>query len=526
MTRRHASTDVLAAACFVAIPLFASCRSVPSSVPATGGGKGAFDTRPAYDQLMQAQGQKSLRGPDTGYLAWGESYVMASFVTMYEATDDTAYLDRLVQHADSVLARRDSVVGTKDYRGRSLPGWSAGEHYSIGELRLIDATGAPTLYLRSALTGYNHQTEVTVTEGTEPGTFTLHVRNAKYRREDTFENLTMDRDAANYAIPRIRASRLAQPYSAMRLHVEDLGSTATGVKRHPVPVSTTMNPSRFLWPVHQGMIFEPMLSFARTVLTQDRLRGNEAYRTKAETYIAAAEKLFCILEEGWRENDAGEGWYEVEKGAPVWMDGCDEPHNHFLALGAAMLHLAAATGDGFWRDRVEKMAHTIRNDMRHVPDGDLYVWPYWWSKGKAYNGWTREDDVSRNTPGKKPVQSMEDFSHGSIEINFAYRCYRDGIVFTRLDLERLANTFQHNIVRRTDGGKLTFANRVDGSGGVGRYDRLGPSWPLLAEFKPGILDTFREIRRDSPWIGYTPWLLQSANMNLIRRRLTSKGEHP
>ena len=160
--------------------------------------------------------------------------------------------------------------------------------------------------------------------------------------------------------------------------------------------------------------------------------------------------------------------------------------------------------------------------MRYLPEADLYIWPYWWSKGKVYNGWGPADDISRNTPAMKPRQTIEDFSHGSIEIGFAYRCYRDGVVFTRQDMERLANTFTHNIVRRTEDGNLTFADRVDGGDAVGRYDVGGANWPLLAEFSPSVLDVFREMRAESAWNGYPVWMLQSANMNLMRTRLADQ----
>jgi len=490
---------------------------------AAASGKGEFDTRRAFDALMAKQGRKCIEAKDTGYLAWGESYVMTALVTMYHATGDTAYLDRLVDHADAVLAQRDSATGAKDYRGRSVPGWTAGGHYSIGEIRLLDVKGVPTLYLRCAMTGYNNATKVTVARGSTAGSFALHVVNEKYKREERFEGLTMAPSSSDYAVTRIHASKLAQPFSFMRLYAEDLKSPTEGDARNPVPIATRMQASRFLWPVHQGMILEPMLLFARTVREHKGLRSDERYRSRAAAYIAAAEGLFRIIDEGWRENAEGEGWYEVEKDAPVWMDGCDEPHNHSLAVGAAMVQLAAATRSPLWHSRAEKMARTLKNDLRHVSDGDLYVWPYWWSKGKAFNGWEPKDGVSRNTPGKKPVQSMEDFAHGSIEINFAYRCFRDGIVFTRQDLERLANTFERNIVRRREDGSLTFADRVDGKGKAGRYDRLGPSWPLLAEFRPGILETFREMRAESPWNGYAVWMLQSANMSLMRKRVAAAG---
>lgn len=43
---------------------------------------------------------------------------------------------------------------------------------------------------------------------------------------------------------------------------------------------------------------------------------------------------------------------------------------------------------------------------------------------------------------------------------------------------------------------------------------------------PDILDILREMRNDSPWNGYAPWMLQSANMNLMRARLAAEDTRP
>lgn len=480
---------------------------------------GAFDTREAFDALMLKQARSCLDGADDGNYAWSESYVMMGLVTMYQATGDTAYLDRFIEHADVVLSKRDSVLGRLDYQGRALPGWSAGEHYSIGEIRLLDAAGRPALYLRSSMTGYNNETKVTVTAGATPNHFTLHVLNERTNREDRFENLSMDPTSGDYAVLRIHASKLAQPFGYMRLKVKDLLLAAGRSPSVPAPVATLMAPSRMLWPVHQGMILEPMTRFARLVREADALRRIPRYASKAKTYQSAAEEIFRLLDADWHTNDRGEGWYTVPKGAPIWMDGCDEPHNHYLAVGCAMIHLAAISANPAWRDHVTRMARTLRNDMRHQPETDAVIWPYWWSKGKVFNGWEPEDNVSRNTPGKHPTRSMVDFSHASIDVNFACHCFQEGIIFTREDMLRLCNTFTRNIVRRTDDGALTFAARVDGKGAQGTYDMLGPNWVLLSTFRPDILDRFREIRKDSPWNGYALWMLQSANMNLMRKQL-------
>jgi hypothetical protein len=69
---------------------------------------------------------------DDGALAWGESYVLDTFLSMYRGTRDTSYLDRLVQHFDVVLTHRDDVRGvTDEFRGAILPAWSSTK-YSDG----------------------------------------------------------------------------------------------------------------------------------------------------------------------------------------------------------------------------------------------------------------------------------------------------------------------------------------------------------------------------------------------------------
>ncbi|KAF1085956.1 Y_Y_Y domain protein [Sporotomaculum syntrophicum] len=63
---------------------------------------------------------------DDSLIAWDESHIMRSYLLMYEATKDKQYLNKFIEHADSVLARRDSVRGVTDYRGLSLPAWRSG----------------------------------------------------------------------------------------------------------------------------------------------------------------------------------------------------------------------------------------------------------------------------------------------------------------------------------------------------------------------------------------------------------------
>lgn len=51
-------------------------------------------------------------------------FTMPALLDIYEATGDTAYLDRFVLLGDRVLAARDDRAGLRDYRGRSAAQWS------------------------------------------------------------------------------------------------------------------------------------------------------------------------------------------------------------------------------------------------------------------------------------------------------------------------------------------------------------------------------------------------------------------
>ncbi|QIZ69361.1 hypothetical protein [Oxynema aestuarii] len=71
-----------------------------------------------------------------GSLAWGQSYLFEAYLDMYEATQDTKYLDKFVTQADRVIANTDKNRNIQDYRGRSVVGWGATK-YSPSNIRVV-----------------------------------------------------------------------------------------------------------------------------------------------------------------------------------------------------------------------------------------------------------------------------------------------------------------------------------------------------------------------------------------------------
>ncbi|MFI6827147.1 hypothetical protein ACIBG5_08600 [Kribbella sp. NPDC050241] len=145
-------------------------------------------------------GRKDELNENRGAVGWGEAYVLQSYLLMWEAYRDLYYLDKTIDHADHMLATRDSVRGVTDWRGLSLPAWRIYWPYSAGGLALADVLGRPSLRLRTAWT-FAESLGVTVSAGTNPGTFKITTYHRDNHVGRTHDNLTMDPTSADFAVP-------------------------------------------------------------------------------------------------------------------------------------------------------------------------------------------------------------------------------------------------------------------------------------------------------------------------------------
>jgi len=62
------------------------------------------------------------------YLSDSESYVMRSYNQMYRATGNTSYLDKMIDHADAVLASRDDFANLPHEEPGNNPVWSTSQY--------------------------------------------------------------------------------------------------------------------------------------------------------------------------------------------------------------------------------------------------------------------------------------------------------------------------------------------------------------------------------------------------------------
>jgi hypothetical protein len=439
-----------------------------------------FDWAEAYF-TDHAQAQPDTPNENGGALAWGQSYVLRSYLAMYQAFRDTRYLDLFCRNTDAILATRDSERGVADWRGKSLPAWRAGHPYTAGQVDVPDADGTPVVRLRTAQA---YASAITATVTAEPaGRFTVTIKDPRLDVTDTFAHLTMDRTSPDYVVKRIVA---ASPTKTRATAVSLLADGATAV---PAAGTYTAASQFVVFSVHTGMITGPIAEFCRLVRDDKALKPR--YGAKSARYLEAVRAAVGVHDAEYGQNDAGEGWYFWPKGTPLPNDGCAMPHNQFLALATTQLHLSSLTGRPSYRDRAVRMLTTFRNDL--TVSGKSYVWRYWWTKGWVYQGYRQADDVSEWTPAYPAARQPEDNSHGAVDVEAALAGFRDGLVFDETDMRRLAATYTDNLMRHAADGVPHVAANVNGSGAVGSLDRQAPRWVNLARWDERIFTHARDI---------------------------------
>jgi len=181
---------------------------------------------------------------------------------------------------------------------------------------------------------------------------------------------------------------------------------------------------------HNGMITFPIARWTYLVRRDPALRTR--FGQAADRYLGLIIETARAFDAEWREQpDRRAAFYHGT------LIGRAVPINQQSAMGRTFVALWLATGDRQWRARAERLARYLRNRMRK--DGDRYVWAY-----------------------SPEGTNAEDFSHAAINADFAFQCFRAGIVFDGADLRAIANTF-----KRCAHIRQGFHRYIDGTRDVG-----------------------------------------------------------
>lgn len=459
-----------------------------------------YATRETYDWLVDSlvpvmSIPNRSTADEHGFWTWTQSSVMRTYPWAYRRWGDTRYLDALITDADLMLSERDSVRGVTDWRGLSLPAWRHASNWTAGSGDVPGTNGAPLLRLRIGQTGPSNGTRgsFTITAGTSPDTFTL-VATGSSGTVDTFANLTMDPASPDYVVTRLYWD---EP-NANRMTALDLRADPT-ISGQPALGDYLLTADFTYGFVDTAVMVQALAEYSSLVLPNRRLarkpiaRQRVSYGDKAEEYVAAVKAALAIHDDNWRENSSGEGWYVIPAEHPSPWAGSDVPHNQNLAMATAFMHLADATSDSAYQDRVSALLRRFKNDLILGSDG-AHGWYYNHREGLFFNGWTREDHVSNRIPYSPGYRAKEDTSHATLDIAAAATAAQKGLVFTATDMQHLAATFNVRLVETDASGNiLTLNSNVFGDGGNTTYDNRAGLWAVLTPWSQQVFNYARAL---------------------------------
>jgi hypothetical protein len=430
-----------------------------------------------------------LDKPDGSTLAWGESGIMQSLVYLYEASGDRKYLEQLAFRGDRLLSHRDDRRGVKDGSGKSRPAWSMGLKYVVAEGYFSGENGVPVIKILSTPSAYNNSTEVELIHSKDiRNRFSLRVTNSYYKRNEVFENLSLDRSDDRF-IEKIVNDPMS-PYSARAGNYTDKSNlirvTVTGT-RMPVERKITLKPIPLAFMNYTGIIYDPMLQFAEIVRADPGLKAldpvaDRFIRAAMESYADASARL-------WRNGPGeGEGYYlTCEKGESFPADNVGAPFNFQGRHVCAQLALYRLTGEREYLERSQKICRFFKNRLKYIASTDLYIWNYWFEP-MTTKGWKPEDKLSQNVGYFEGKENVEDISHGVLDIAMVMAAWRSGIVFSTADVNRFANTLLVNVLNSS---RTEVRRRVDGGPEHPAYFNALNGWLVLAEAEQEV---YRAIR--------------------------------
>ena len=345
------------------------------------------------------RGRGNSAKPDSGALGWGESTVLDGYVKLYEATRDTAWLDRIVAHFDRMIANR------KDHYADGYDTWVT-TTYAVGLVR----TGR--FHCQSTARIAPEEARVWTSRGGEK------VRNGEWVLE-------IDRGSKYRLLEYGTRKQVAKGSFRSGVAITSLPPFELTIEGKALPgdrfwiQSTGAEPQEYI--VHQGMFLHPISRFVAHALKDRGLKRR--YGKVAKTYLDLIGTIADKHDRDWLDTTASAGGYRFPALKTDRFPNRILPHNQYLAIARAYLYASGVSRKRLLGDRAARMG---RNFKRHIwKTGKAYTWHYW--------DWIED--------GEAGCSGVEDTGHGHIDIGFAVDACRKGVVFTDADLKRFARTF-------------------------------------------------------------------------------------
>ncbi|KYH40307.1 MAG: hypothetical protein AYL32_012440 [Candidatus Bathyarchaeota archaeon B26-2] len=211
--------------------------------------------------------------------------------------------------------------------------------------------------------------------------------------------------------------------------------------------------------VWDGVLTTALIETVQVILENQNLRANQTLREKADRYLETVKTVIDRYHNAWTDISEGMGYYwdspEEDVTGPIV--------NRFAALGITEIKLYEVLGDPKYLVKPAAMAAFFKMNLQ-LRDG-AYIWTY-------------------AVPPSRYTGSIEDISHGAIDLEFAILAYRHNLAFNKTDMQRFVATYK-NFIWKGFNRKPHVATRVDGTV-TSDYSGASRNWVLLSAFDPAI----------------------------------------
>jgi hypothetical protein len=493
-----------------------------------------------YVILENSIGGSYYTNGDSGNLAWSESYVLRSYLTMYELTQDASWLNKFTTHTDTVISNASDTDGdgylgwdtytyspvevgnytfeTANASDSTLPDqWNrfqststtayrsnaAGEYYNGSWGTVLKTNGTSWQKLYQPMTNYEpNSTYVLRIYAKTNGSIAKAKAYVHDRTTDTILGSIVV-DNTNWGFYNVE---FKTPAAGHNLEVW-LGHESYNVTGGIAYFDDVKVSGRFSYTVHDGMVGLPIADFVRLINKTPSLQTT--YLTKSKTYqnflqnnIVPRWESSSYIGNTWKTISSNTGIYTQSPNLATLTfggKGTNLPYNQSIAFGHLLKVLYDVNGNATYLDKATKMSQYFKNNL--AANGTAYTWNY--------------SDAVGSAP--------EDTAHGHVDIAFAMEMYRDGLMFTGTDMEKFSDTLT---VKMWNQSLIvpTLARYVSGlSPSQTQYSKVMMNWIELGQFDKVVWSIAAEQFRSYTPTSVGDLLVLAHIMKWDPRKLVNQG---
>ena len=487
-----------------------------------------------YVAMDAAVGGSSYGNRDSASLAWGESYILNSYLDVYQLTRDTQWLDKLVTHVDQIIANADDE-DNDGYLGWNTSRYSPQELLNTGFETVASGDSTMAAYW---VRWQTNSTNAHLTTDRVSGAYAMQIDSdgllwrKVYQQLGTYEPNTVydlkfsaktNGSAAGGRVYLIDKTTNVILCSAAFTNTAwasfSLQCRTPAVAGHALQVwlghndyrvaggktyfdNVTVN-GRFPYMVHDGMIGTPIALFVRLAHQTPSLPAvyqekAASYRAFLETEIVPRWESSAYIGNTWVSTT---GTYQQSPNFDAFSHTRTSnylPYNQSLAYGRMLLVLHQVNGNTTYLDRARRTGQFFKNGL--ALNGDAYTWKY--STASA-------------------AGSAEDTSHANIDIGAARELYESGNIFTATDMQRFTNA----LTTKMWNGSLidpVVTKYVNGTGDSS-FSIYLVEWAEYAQWAKNIFPIIAEQYRDLTGNSAYTMLALARIMKWDRSKLVNQG---